>query len=238
MDTSNTALNKDFTWISSHLILLAVVALLVFGGVYGVESLLSRRAAANDAKWEYLLKEQTAQTQTIQQQLTQDEKQWAQVVSKLTAQNVQLAATVNERDRQLQQQEKQNATLTAQEAAERLAAQTHAEQGEVTVAGNSVVLDLPVTRRVVDSLDSLSTTQADLEDTKQQLVNETQIAVTAQDDVAEQKTLVAAQQKQLATAQQTCKAQISDLKAKQRKNILKTIFIGLGIGIGIGAHYF
>lgn len=232
-----STLPGDLKWLASHITLLLVVALLIAGGVYGVESLLSRRAAENDAKWEVILKQQTAQTQTIQQQLTADEANWARIQSQLLAQNAKLASEITTRDQQTQQQVKQDATLNAQQAAVRLATQTSANQGEITVDGNSLVLDLPVTTRIVSDLDILASTQADLEDTKQQLVNETQVAMTAQNDVAEQKTLVVAQQKQLADAQQACKAQVAALNAKHRKSLLKTIVISLGIGIGIGAHY-
>lgn len=238
MDTSNTAITKDLSWIGSHLVLLLVVALLVFGGVYGVESLLNRRAAENDAKWQAILKQQAAQTQSLQQQISQDEKQWAQTFAKLTAQNAQLATTVAQRNQELQQQEKQNATLTASQAAVRLAAQTQAGTGEISVAGDSVTIDLPITRRIVDSLDSLTAAQADLVDTKKQLENETVIATNAQSDAAQQKKLVAGTQQLVTDAQDACEAQVAALKAAHRKSILKVIFVSLGIGVGIGAHYF
>ena len=231
-------LARDAKWLASHTILLLVVALLVTGGVYGVEGLLSRRASENDAKWQAILKQQTAQTQTLQQQLTVDEQNWTKIQTQLLAQNQTLENTIVKQNQQTRQQQATDQTLSLEGAATRLSQQTGAKPGEVTVMGDVVGIDLPITRSVVSSLDALVGAQTVLQETQAQLANETTLYKNATADVEEQKRLVAAQQQTLVDTQKACKAQVAAVKARSRKNILKAFGIGVGIGIGIGIHYF
>jgi hypothetical protein len=220
----------DFTWLKQHLILVAFAALLVFGGVYFVDGLLSKHAAENDAKWQSILKTQQAQTQAISNQLNQDEANWAQVQAKLLAANQQLASAIATRDSAAQKQTQTDATLSASEAAQRLAQQTGAKPGEIAAQGDNISVDLNISRGIVTSLDLLPAAQADLVDTKKQLANETDIATNSQADVAAQKNLVSALRTENTDQQKACVAQVSAVKAAARKSKLKWFGIGYVAG--------
>src|SRR5271154_4197606 len=67
-----TTIKKDWSWLISHLIVLAFVALLVTGAVYGVTSLIASHDAARSGQFAQILATQEAQTKTLQFQLQQD----------------------------------------------------------------------------------------------------------------------------------------------------------------------
>ena len=236
--TTNSTVTGDLAYLKHHAILLAVVGMLILGGVYGVENLVARHDANNDAKWQSILAAQTAQTQVLQKQLSTDEQNWAQIQASLLAQNANLAADLAKISQKTQEDVKHDATLSAQEAATRLSQQTGATSGEVVVQGNAVVLDLPITRRIVGDLDLLAGTQATLSDTQKQLTNETVLFTNSQADLSETKKLVDSQQTQLTDADKACKAEVAAIKAKHRKTIVKVALACLSIGFGIGVHYF
>lgn len=222
--------------IKSHLVAIVLVFALVFGAVWGVDSLIARHDGATSARYETLLANQTAQTVALQKQLTTDEAQWSVIQAQLLAANAQLVKSIQQRDVATKQQQTIDASLDAITGAQRLASQTRANPGEVTVgAGDSVTLDLSILRTVVSSLDLLPTVQADLTDTRTQLANETTIANNAISDVAAEKAVVASQATQLVDQTNACVAQIKTLKAHQRKNLIKAFFAGIVTGL-IGGH--
>jgi hypothetical protein len=207
----------DLAWARHHLFLLAAVSILVFAGVFGVESLLAKHDAQKDAQWK-------AVVAADQQRLATDEANWAQQFQALTAQNTQLLSAIQTRDAALVVQQKKDATLSANEAAQRLSEQTKAAPGEVTAQGNNLLVDLPISRQIVTSLDQLPVLVANLADMKTQLANETTIANNAQAD--------ATAQKKINTDQvEACKAQVADVKAQARKS--KTKIGGIMFTLGI-----
>lgn len=231
-------LENDWRWLVSHIVLLLVLAGAVTGGIYLVDGLLAKRAAENDARWKAILGLQQQQTISLQKQITTEEAQWQKIQAQLLQQNSQLAAEVVARDKQTAEQVQHDKNLNASQAAERLATLTQAQPSEVVVNGNSLDIDLPTSTRIIGDLDLLGGTQADLAATKQQLTNETTLYTNSQADLAEQKKLVANTQTLVTDTQQQCKAEVKALKAKQRKNIFKAVFVGIGIGLGLGIHYF
>ena len=232
-----SALSQDWSWLKTHLVLLAVVGVLVVVSVYGVESIIARHDEATSNKWNQILAAQTAQTQTLQKQLQADEANWAQVEAQLLAQNAQLTKEVATRDQQLVTQVKSDATLSLQQAAARIAEQTQAQPGEVTAQTNDVAIDLPISRIITADLDRLPVAEQDLANTQTQLANETTIATNAQSDAADAKKVIADQTVQLADANKACQAQITTVKAQARKGKIKAFFIGVGVVLlGIAGH--
>lgn len=223
---SNSALAGEWKWFTQHIILLAIIALLIFGGVYGVESIISNHDAARAAQDSAILAQQTATTKALQQQLQSDEAQWSQVQLQLVAQNAALTKEIDSRNQQIAQLVKTDATLSAEQAASKISIDLQAEPGEVTASGNNVSLDLPSARRVTSSLDELPVVQANLTDTQKQLTNETTVATNAQADAAQEKQVIASQTAQLADADKTCKAQIASVKADARKGKIKSFLLG------------
>ena len=235
--TVQSVIAKDWSWILSHLLALIVVGGLIIGGVYFVENLIAKHDAATSAKYAQILAAQTTATQTLQKQLSTDEASWAQVEAQLLAQNAQLTKQITARNQVTAAQVQTDASLSAQDSATRIAAQTHASAGEVTAQGNDVTLDLPITRVVVASLDQLPAVESDLADTTKQLANETTVAANAQSDVADAKKVIASQTTQLADADKSCKAQIAVVNAKARRGKLKAFFIGAATVLGLWAGH-
>lgn len=235
---TNTTIIKDATWIWTHLLAIIITAALITTVFYLAENRIEKRAEADNAHWTQLLNQQTAQIQFLQKQADQDEQRWATIAAQLTAKNAALEQEISSRDNELKQQEVKDANLTVQQAARQLAADTKASNGDIATNGDDITMSLPLTRRVVGSLDLLATTQEDLAATKQQLSNEITIAVNAQNDVTNQKKIVSGQQVQLVDAQKVCSSRIKVLKAKRRKDVIKSVLVGIGIGLGIGIRYF
>lgn len=223
-------------WKAHHVLISAVLAIVLLGSaVYGIDSIIERHDARNDAKWQALLTQSEARTTLIQTKLTQDETQWVQQNAQSAALIASLASTISKRDSQLKVVQTANASLSAQDAALKLATQTGASVSDVTAVGDNVTLSLPVTRKVVNALDELPIVKADLIDTTTQLDEAQSINTRLSANVGEQKQLVTALQDQLVTADKACKADIALVNAKARKSKLKWFGAGLIVGfIGRG----
>src|ERR1700677_3472747 len=131
-------IEHDWTWIQQHLLALVFVALLIGGSVYGVEGIITRHDAANDSKYAAILATQAAQTKTLQTQFASSEQESATRDAQYQATISSLAQNISKRNANAKQQAATDATLDATGAAQKLAAQTQATAGEVTVSGNSV----------------------------------------------------------------------------------------------------
>jgi hypothetical protein len=225
-----STLKADWSWIVTHVLLLVAVGIVVLLAVFGIEELISKHDDKNAAVAQQILAASTAQTNLLASKLSQDEQLWSQQ----NAANQKIiaiqAAQIAQRNIAAQQQQKVDASLSATDAANRLSDQTGAKSGEVTAVGDTVSISLPVTRTVVQLLDSVPTLQANLNDTQNQLAAETSIAGNLESQVDAQKSLVAAQQIQLADQNKACTAQVAAVKAKARKNGLKWFAIGFVSG--------
>lgn len=225
-----SVITKDWDWLKTHILLLAVTGIFVVGSVYGVESLIARHDAASAAKYSVLLATQIQQTQAVEKQLATDEAHWTQVEQTLLNQNAQLSKTIVTENKQVENQRKADATLNAQQAAERLTQQTKAASGEVVASGDNVVVDLPITRSIVSDLDLLVGTQDTLKATQTQLVNETTIADNAKSDAAAKNTLITNLKAQNDAQVKSCDARIALVKAQARKGKLKWFVSGVVVG--------
>lgn len=221
-----------------HLILLVLAAVLVTGSVYGVEGVIARHDLENSTKWNSILQTQTAQTVALQKQIASDEEVAAIRDAAYQKTISQLAQTISVRNAQTQQQVKNDASLNAQQAAIRLATQTNAQAGEIGVAGDTISLDLPITRNIISNLDLLETAQADLSDTEKQLAAQQGLTADAAADDNKQKSLVAALQTEVLDSDKACLAQVKTLKAQNRKSKIKIFFVGYVAGFisGVTAH--
>ena len=196
---------------------------------------MAKQAAKEDQKWELILNEAHQQTQAIQQQLNQDEKNWAQINSKLLAENGKLASQINQRNAQAQQQIQQDQNLSAVDTASRLEQQT-AESGEATAVNSTIVLTLPIGRKIVTMLDEVTPLEDNLAATRQQLTNETEVVKNLQSDLNGKDKLIAAMQVEAKDANTACKKQIADVKAQARKSKMK--WFGVGFVLGFVARGF
>jgi hypothetical protein len=227
-------LKADWTWLVSHLVAIAFVALLVVGAVYGVDSIVAKHDAAANTKYAAILQQQTAQTQTLIQQLAADQAASAARDAQYTATIAQLSKSIQVRDANAQKQQQADTTLDATSAGARLAQQTNAKAGEITVANDSITLDLPLTRGIIGSLDSLAALQADFQDTKNQLTAQTGLTADANTKLADADKVIASQTLQLADSTKACQAQVKSLKAHYRKKLIKVGVISYVAGFVSG----
>jgi hypothetical protein len=232
-----STLSKDWAWVTSHLITIAILAGLGVFGFQKVESLTEAHEAKEAALYSSLSAAQVAQNQTLENQLKTDEANWATIQSQLLAQNSQLTQEITQKNQQLALQVKSDANLDTQDAAARLAQQTQASAGEVTATGSGITIDLPTTRRVVSDLDTLLATQSDLASTQTQLSNETTIAANTQKDDDDQKKLVSGLTTQIADDSKACDARVSAAKAGAKKSGIKGFFYGVAVvGLALLGH--
>jgi hypothetical protein len=228
-----TTVKHDWTWIIQHGIGVLLVALICFGSIYGVESLISRHDAENASKYEKILSEQAAQTKTLQQQLADDVAANAQRDASYQRTIAQLSQGIIQRNADAQKQQKADASLDASSAAQRLSQQTQST-GEIAVAENNVVLDLPIARRVVSDLDSLVVVQGNLADTQAQLKAQQGLTADAQTEASDAQQVIAAQASQLTEQDKVCKEKLTAANAAARKGKLKWFGIGFLTGFVAG----
>jgi hypothetical protein len=88
------------------------------------------------------------------------------------------------------------------------------------------MLDLPIARVINSDLDKLSTTTAQLGETKKQLDAQTGLTTDAVLDIANAKGVIASQEKQLSAADKVCSDKINTINAKNRKKNLKYLLLG------------
>lgn len=211
------------------IICLAMIAGLWVG--YGkYVSILALRANARYQLDEAALTTQVQKNQSLQQQLASDEQNWQAQAATLQRNIADLTSVMARRNTQLAVTEKQNATLTASAAAEQISEQTKAAPGEVTASGNTVVADLPISRTLVNDLDQLQVTTANLTDTQGQLKDEQKVNANLVTDIDGQKTLNAGLKGQIAGAAKTCDDQVASLKSDARKSKRNWFLRGLAIG--------
>lgn len=235
-DTPVSTITKDLNWLHAHLILLGVVAILVVGAVYGIESLIARHDTQQEARDQQLLSVLTAQTTDLKNRMAQDEQQATARDLQYAAIIANLSGTIAKQTGQLQQQIKQNATLTAAETARAIADKTKAQVGEVTAQNDTVVMDLPISRQVNSSLDTLATTTLQLGEVQKQLEAQTGLTADAKSELNDAKKVITAQDTQAVTAAKVCVDQVNVAKATARKSKLK--WFGVGYILGLASAHF
>jgi hypothetical protein len=165
-------IEKDFTWVKHHLILVAVLLLAVFAGVWGVQGIIDKHDQAKDLQFH---EELAAARQDTKQALAAAASHDAEIEQREESRDAlvkSLVAQVSLRDAQLQDALKKNATLTAQQAAAKLVEQYNAQPTQAQAQGDNVLVDLPLTRQIVGTKDSLTACQGDLTDTQKLLTQE------------------------------------------------------------------
>lgn len=216
----------DLAWLKHHLILLAIVLGLTFGGIYLVESLVAKHDDAAAAKYSQIAADTAKQNQLFQLQVQTEIASLVAANQQLANQNQQLVASLANRQVQEVQIPKQTASLTAVQVAVEL-------QG--TAKGDNVTLTLPAAQNVLASVRLVPLLQVDKKNLQDAYTNEVQIAnnnLTLYNK--EHEALVSEQGSHEADKKANAKT-ISDLKTDCRKSKLKWLGIGVIIGfIGRG----
>ncbi len=169
---AETTVKKELSWIAHHLILVGILLVTLFLGVYGVETLIEKHDEKKAQQANVALQVVVDQVKKLEDHQAQND---AAVAQREAARDVliqSLVATIARRDAALDQQIKKNATLTAQQAAARLSDQYKAQPGEITANGDTVIADLPLARSFVNTFDQLAACTANYSDTQKQLATE------------------------------------------------------------------
>lgn len=190
-----------------HVILYLVATSLALFGVYLFESKIADRAQSKADAAQATAQLLVQQNQQFQVQMQQQINQLAQALSARQVIEVKIPTA--------------NQSLTSSQTADALSKATNAKSGEVTAVNDTVVMDLPVSRTVLSDVQLVPLLQQDKADISKQLDLEKQAHISdVKADVANL---------------QACQLEVKAVKAKGRKNIIKSFVIGLGVGLGIHA---
>jgi hypothetical protein len=235
MDTDTQITDKvsqDLAWARHHLFLLVAVAVLVVGSIYGIESILARRAHDTHVEDMALLaqiQKSNEQTQaTTKAQIDTLTQQNANLQTQLT----QLSASIVARDAQLLKDRQDIKTLPPSQLATKWGAA--ANEAAPTIAANGDFdVPLPLAQKSVDALIQVPVLSKDNTDLKTSLTAETQIAANNQSKFEDE-------QKAHKSDNDTCKqtivtkdAEIKDVKAQARKRNFLAVVLGIALGYGL-----
>lgn len=172
-DTAITTIERDITWIRSHVLIALLTVALIAGSIIGGISLFENMIEKHDARVaaSQLKKEgvDTATQAALVAQLNQDR---TANLARDAAQTTLINSLISQMAQQRAITTKQvaaDATLDAQSAAARLASQTKAGTADVTANNNAVTMTLPVARMVVADEDLLAQAQRDIPNLQGQL---------------------------------------------------------------------
>lgn len=139
--------------IKAHLVQLVICAVLIAGGIWGVETLIARHDAANDAKW--------------QLQLKQIETSNAAEIAAITSANQQLLQTISTRNQSLTVSQQKDHSSPAPIIAQKL--------GGTAINAQTIDLPLSVAQNITASLEAIPVLQANLADETTIATNETKL---------------------------------------------------------------
>lgn len=224
--------SQDIAWAQHHLFLLVAVAVLTVGSIYGIESLLARRA--ND---------QFQQAQAILAQMQKQNEQ-VQAASKaeieaLTQQNVVLTqqfqaamSAIATRDAQLLKDRQEIKTLPPSQLATKWGAAAN-EAAPVIATNGDFDVPLPLAQKSVDALIQVPVLSKDNTELKSSLAAQTQIASNNQTKFDDEKKAHDSDTKTCVQTIATKDAEIKKVKADARKHNIIISVISLALGFGL-----
>jgi DNA repair exonuclease SbcCD ATPase subunit len=222
--TSTNWLSTHWSWVLSHLLIVALIGGLVWGAVYGVNSLIASHDAKTEARYSQLLVAQTAQTKAIEDKLSADEQAHQAIENQLIAQLAADQAAMKQRDALNAQLVAKIAQMTAPQVVADL--QPKLRAGTATLLADGVKLDVPAARDVDEQITEGANAKTDLATTQADLAKETTIAGNAQADLATAKTAISAEQAKNTDQVKACAAEVATVKAEARKGKMKWFVIG------------
>ena len=229
-DTTITSkVTADLAWLKGHLILLAIVGVLILGGVYGVETLLANRAHEQFVQQQAMLQTLIQQNQITQQQTKAQIESLTQQNAATQQQFALLAASIAARDAQLFKDRAQVKTLPPVQLSAKWGEVANEPAPVVDTAGNFIT-PLPLAQKSVDALITLPVITKDNADLKAQVEKETTIAANNDSKYqAEIKSHDSDNTTCKATVE-TQKAEIKDLKAGARKREIIIAIVAAAFG--------
>lgn len=230
---AENVVKKELSWIAHHLILVAALIVVLFVGVWGVESLIEKHDEKKAQQANIALQVVVDQVKKLEEHQATNDAAVAQREAARDALIQSLVATIARRDAALDQQIKKNATLTAQQAAARLSEQYKAQPGQIVASGDTVIADLPLARSFVNTYDQLVACTANYSDTQKQLTAEQARTTDLKTQVTDRDATIAGKNEELVKQKGKYEADIVVLNAKARKGKLKWFATGFVLGTGI-----
>src|SRR6266481_2084966 len=123
---------RDLSWLSHHLVITAVIVITLFLGVWGMQNLVEKHDEKNAIRAHEELAVVVDQVKRLETKQAADDAAAQQREAQYNTTIQTLIASINARDKVLDDQLKKNATLTAQQAAARLSDQYKTSPGEIT----------------------------------------------------------------------------------------------------------
>ena len=237
-----TTVERDITWIRTHILIALLTVALIAGSIIGGISLFEGMVEKHDARIAVAQQAKegvdTATTAALMNQLAQDRAANTARDAAQTALIQTLVVQMSQQRAQTAKQIKTDATLDAQSAAARLVLQTKAQPSQVTVSNNLVTMDLPLTQVVVTDLDLLRQAQSDVNNLGSQLsAQQTLTSDSKVEAAAAQKVIVADKVELLATIKadnDACNVRVDKQAAKDRKRGFWMALLGAIAGGFIG----
>lgn len=245
-----STVTRDIDWARHHLFLLAAVVVLVMGSVYGIESLLARRAHDNWVAQKTLLDQMQKQNEQAQKQNEQTQAATKAQLDSLVQQNAQLtqqfAAVVSAmaaRDAQLLKDRTDIKSLPPTTLATKWGAAANQPAPAIQTNGDFDV-PLPLAQASYDALLQVPVLTKDNQDLKGQVQTETQIATNNEGMFKNEQKALESEQKAHESDKNTCaqnvntlNAQITSIRADARKDNFIAAFIGTVIGYAVGSRH-
>lgn len=224
--------SQDIAWAQHHLFLLVAVAVLTVGSIYGIESILARRA--NDQF-------QQAQAILVQMQKQNEQVQAASKaeIETLTQQNVVLTqqfqaamSAIAARDAQLLHDRAEIKTLPPSQLATKWGAAANEPAPTIATNGDFDVA-LPLAQKSVDALIQIPVLSKDNTDLKSSLATQTQLASNNEKKFEDEQTAHTSDTKTCTQTIATKDAEIKKVKADARKRNIIISIISLALGFGL-----
>lgn len=237
-----TTITKDIAWIRGHVIALVLALVVMAGGILGgisvVENLIQRHDEAAAARQQKKEGVDTAAQAALVAQLAQEHTENVQRDAAQTALIQSLIAQMAQQRAATAKQVATDATMNAVDAGSRLAVQTKAAPGDVTVANDAVTMSLPITRRVISDLDLLSQSQSDVTNLTGQLGAQQILTSDAKVELDTANKVIAADKVELIATikadNAACDVRVDKQAAKDRKRGFWATAGGIVAGILIG----
>jgi len=220
------------SWIKLHERLI-IVALIIGASIFGFQKYADIRANDASAKVQAAQAQVTAQKAADAQlaaQVQQTTQQYQALVSTLTAQNNQLAASVVARNTALTQQQTTDRTMPLPQLATRWAADAGFDVSKLQATASSLTVEQDAVAATVEQLDSIPVLQANLTDTQSELTNTKTELSDANVLVGQQKQEITGLTQQNADQVKADNAEIANVKAQARRSRLK--WFGAGVVVG------
>jgi hypothetical protein len=227
-------ITDDLNWLKTHLVLLAILVSLTFGGVYGVEALVAKHDASTASQYQAIAAATAAQNATIQAQTQQQITLLAAQNAQLQAQMAQLAQAISSRDAKLLAQQAKIPSMTPVQIAAEFP--KYLTKGIATVEGSGVLLDAPASQEILAQVEEVPVLKQDIIDLNS--INAKQASEITNLNTSNNSLITALDSEKAShSADNTANAkELISVKAQARKSKLKWFGIGFVAGF-VGRHF-